>query len=369
MHGLRALGLKAGDDVAVVLPNSVDFYAVFFAAIQAGLYFTPINHHLVGPEIAYIVDDCEAKVLDRRRPLRRCVLGRREGDRRCRPTPVRGRRGRRLPPLRRPRRRPADHAARGPHRRGGDALHVGHHRPAEGRAAPAPPADPDEAGHLTGVPLHVFGIQPHDGNVHICGSPLYHTAVLHFAATSLHLGHTVVLMDKWTPESMLQLIEDHKVTHSHMVPTQFHRLLSLPEEVRASYDVSSLRHMIHAAAPCPPDVKRRMIEWWGDAIYEYYAATEGGGTLVTAEQWLAKPGTVGMPWPTSEISIFDDDGEDVPPGDVGTVYMRHGRRRSSSTSRTRTRPRPTAGPASSPSATSATSTTTATCSSATARPT
>ena len=109
-----------------------------------------------------------------------------------------------------------------------------------------------------------------------------------------------------------------------MVPTQFHRLLSLPEDVRASYDVSSLRHMIHAAAPCPPEIKRRMIEWWGNAIDEYYAATEGGGTLVTAEQWLAKPGTVGLPWPTSEIRIFDEAGEDVPTGDIGTVYMRMG---------------------------------------------
>jgi long-chain acyl-CoA synthetase len=118
--------------------------------------------------------------------------------------------------------------------------------------------------------------------VHICGSPLYHTAVLLFSSSSIHLGHPVVLMDKWTPESMLQLIQDHKVTHSHMVPTQFHRLLSLPEDVRASYDMSSLRHMIHAAAPCPPEIKRRMIEWWGNAIDEYYAATEGGGTLVTA---------------------------------------------------------------------------------------
>ena len=170
----------------------------------------------------------------------------------------------------------------------------------------------------------LFGIQPHDDNVHICGSPLYHTAVLLFSSSSIHMGHPVVLMDKWTPESMLQLIQDHKVTHSHMVPTQFHRLLSLPEEVRAGYDMSSLRHMIHAAAPCPPEIKRRMIEWWGNAIDEYYAATEGGGTLVTAEQWMAKPGTVGLPWPTSEIRIFDEAGEDVPTGDIGTVYMRMG---------------------------------------------
>ena len=146
-----------------------------------------------------------------------------------------------------------------------------------------------------------LSIQPQDDNVHIIGSPLYHTAVLRFGSASLHLGHTIVLMDKWTPEGMLQLIEEHKVTTSHMVPTQFHLPALLPEEVRnkCKYDMSSLRHMIHAAAPCPIDVKHKMIDWWGDAVDEYYAASEGGGTLVTAEEWLQKPGTVGKPWPIS----------------------------------------------------------------------
>jgi long-chain acyl-CoA synthetase len=128
-------------------------------------------------------------------------------------------------------------------------------------------------------------------------------------------------MDKWSPADMLRLIERHRVTVSHMVPTQFVRLLELPEEERARYDVSSLRHMVHAAAPCPPEIKRRMIEWWGDTIDEYYAATEGGGTLITAKQWLDKPGSVGLPWPGSEIRIYDDAGDQLPAGTVGTVYM------------------------------------------------
>ncbi|MBV9665006.1 MAG: AMP-binding protein, partial [Actinobacteria bacterium] len=181
---------------------------------------------------------------------------------------------------------------------------------------------PDVAAPFTGFLLNLFGIPPYEDNVHICGSPLYHTAVLAFAGSSLNVGHPVVLMDKWTPEGMLQLIERHKVTQSHMVPTQFHRLLALPDEVKDKYDVSSLRTMIHAAAPCPIDVKQRMLEWWGPVIYEYYAATEGGGTLVTPEQWLKKPGTVGTPWPNSEIRILDDDGKDVPTGSTGTVYMK-----------------------------------------------
>jgi long-chain acyl-CoA synthetase len=107
-----------------------------------------------------------------------------------------------------------------------------------------------------------------------------------------------------------------------MVPTQFHRLLSLPEEVRERYDVSSVRNMVHAAAPCPPDIKRRMLEWWGPSIWEYYAATEGGGTTVSPEQWLEKPGTVGKAWANSTVTIFDEDGNELPAGEIGTVYMR-----------------------------------------------
>jgi long-chain acyl-CoA synthetase len=132
-------------------------------------------------------------------------------------------------------------------------------------------------------------------------------------------------MDKWLPEDMLRLIEEQRVTTSLMVPTQFHRLLALPDDVRAKYDMSSLQHMIHAAAPCPIDVKHKMIAWWGNAVDEYYAASEGGGTLVTAEEWLQKPGTVGKPWPISEIAIFDDDGNRIEePGVIGTVYMSMG---------------------------------------------
>ena len=138
----------------------------------------------------------------------------------------------------------------------------------------------------------------------------------------MHLGHTLVVMDKWTPEGMLERIERYRVTNSHMVPTQFVRLLNVPDETRAKYDVSSLRHMVHAAAPCPPDVKRRMIEWWGPTIDEYYAASEGGGTIVFADEWLKKPGTVGQPWAISEVAIFDDDGNRIEePNKVGTVYM------------------------------------------------
>ena len=184
-----------------------------------------------------------------------------------------------------------------------------------------PGTEPEAGGRGFGGMLTMFGLQPFDDNVHIVGSPLYHTAVLVFAGSAIHSGHTVVVMDKWTPEQMLHLIDTYKVTNTHMVPTQFVRLLGLPEETRAKYDVSSLRHMVHAAAPCPPDVKRQMIEWWGPVIDEYYAASEGGGTLVYAKDWLEHPGTVGRAWPGAEIVILDDDDNELPANEIGTVYM------------------------------------------------
>jgi long-chain acyl-CoA synthetase len=145
--------------------------------------------------------------------------------------------------------------------------------------------------------------------------------VLVFSGSAIHIGHTLVIMDKWTPEQMLHLIDEYKVTNTHMVPTQFVRLLGVPEEERKKYDVSSLRSMVHAAAPCPPEVKRQMIEWWGPVIDEYYAASEGGGTIVFADEWLEHPGTVGRAWPISEVVILDDEGNELPRGEIGTVYM------------------------------------------------
>ena len=169
--------------------------------------------------------------------------------------------------------------------------------------------------------LFMFGLQPFDDNVHICGSPLYHTAVLVFAGGAIHAGHTVVLMDKWAPDDMLRLIDTHRVTNTHMVPTQFVRLLALPDDVKAKYDVSSLRHMVHAAAPCPPEVKRQMLEWWGPVIDEYYAASEGGGTIVFAERVAraARHRRQGV----GDLGDRDPRRrrQRAPAGEIGTVYM------------------------------------------------
>ncbi|HET7722742.1 MAG TPA: AMP-binding protein, partial [Acidimicrobiales bacterium] len=190
----------------------------------------------------------------------------------------------------------------------------------KGVRRPLPDADPNDAAAAGSMLSMLFDIVPGPG-AHLVAGPLYHAAPLAFGTGALHLGQTMVLVDRWTPEGTLRLIEEHGITTSHMVPTMFHRLLQLPEEERARHDTSSLRSVIHAAAPCPVEVKRKMIEWWGPVIYEYYAATEGGGAYVKPQDWLEHPGTVGQPFPGATLKIFDDDGNELGPGQVGTVYM------------------------------------------------
>ena len=321
VHGLRALGLGPGDCLATVLPNGAPMVELYLAAAQAGWYLTPINHHLTGGEVAYILADSGAKVFVGAEPF--APACRAAVDEIDFPAAARFAVGR-VPGFRaytelldgQPETAPAERIA-------GQVMNytsgtTGRPKGVRRRLAPF---DPDAVASLYGMFLAMFGIVPRADNVHLTGSPLYHTAVLLFTTSSLHFGHTVVLMDRWTPERCLECIAQYRVTTTHMVPTQFHRLLALPDAVKARFDVSSLRHVIHAAAPCPVDVKRRMLAWWGPVIYEYYAASEGGGTLVTPDEWLRHPGTVGRAWPGSEIRVLDDAGNACPPQQPGTVYM------------------------------------------------
>jgi len=322
VHGLRALGLQPGDSVAMLLPNRVEVFELYLAILQAGFYLVPINWHLVGPEIAYIVDDCEAKVFiaDARFADHACAAA----DEIDFPADRRFSVGGAIPGFHAYEELKAGQPTEDPPDRTTGAVMnytSGTTGRPKGVRRKLPGVPPEEVATGFAGMLFMFRLQPFDDNVHLCGSPLYHTAVLVFAGGAIHAGHTVVLMDKWTPEEMLRLIDKYRVTNTHMVPTQFVRLLALPDEVKAKYDMSSLRHMVHAAAPCPPDVKRQMIEWWGPVIDEYYAASEGGGTIVFADEWLEHPGTVGRAWPMSEIVILDDDNNELPPGQVGTVYM------------------------------------------------
>jgi long-chain acyl-CoA synthetase len=323
VHGLRELGLGYGDAIATVLPNGVTPFEIALAAGQAGFRVTPINWHLTGPEIAYIVEDCEAKALVVH--ARFGEEGRRAAEEIDFPAearfavggPIEGFRDFEELKAGQPTDLPDD-------RRTGGTMHYtsGTTGRPKGVKRALPQADPDTGAEMQSMFLMLFGIMPKDDNVHLVTSPNYHTAVTQFGTNSIHAGHTVVCMDKWDAEETLRLIERYRVTHTHMVPTQFHRMLALPEDVRAKYDVSSMRRMIHAAAPCPVDTKHKMIEWFGMSVYEYYAATEGGGTLATPEDWLVYPGTVGNAWPISTLRIVDDEGNEVPTGTPGTVYMK-----------------------------------------------
>jgi long-chain acyl-CoA synthetase len=323
-HGLRAAGLKHGDAVAIAMPNCAEFIAINLACAQSGWYLVPINWHLAAGEIAYILADSEAKAfIAHERVAEVCKAA---ADEAALPASQRFALGA-IPGF-----RPFAELTRGQptslpaERFAGAVMNYtsGTTGKPKGVRRPLAPLDPDTIATLFTGFLSMFGIKPEDGNVHIVGSPLYHTAVLVFGSASLNMGHPMVLMEKWTPEDCLRLIDKYRVTTTHMVPTQFHRMLALPPDVRAKYDCSSTRTMVHAAAPCPPDVKRRMLDWWGDSIYEYYAATEGGGTLVTPQEWRKHPGTVGKPWPGAEIKIFDDEANELPTGQQGTVYMRLG---------------------------------------------
>jgi long-chain acyl-CoA synthetase len=322
VRALRARGLGPGDSVALMCTNRPEFIEVLYAAQRSGLRLTPINWHLTGEEAAYIVDNCEAKVFVGATEL---------GDRIDQASAA------------------ASAAASGMVR-----LAVGGDRPgwesygeviaAEDGADIADPVLGTQMLYTSGTTgrpkgVHREGAPPsalamvnfcgydedwaHSVDAHLCTGPLYHAAPLAFSiALPFTYGVPVVVMEHWDPAETLRLIERHGITHTHMVPTMFHRLLALPDDVRRAADLSSLRFVIHGAAPCPVEVKRALIEWLGPIVVEYYAATEGLGTLVDSATWLAHPGTVGRPMAAGQVKVADDDGNPVPPGEIGLVFLR-----------------------------------------------
>ena len=321
-NALRAHGLTVGGTVAALRWNQPQFLELGLASGQIGTYFLPINWHLTAPEVAHILTDYEAGVL--------------LADERVGSVAIAA----------------ADAAAMGPESRLAvgditgfrsyesfiethsatrpDDLTAGETmlytsgttgRP-KGIRRPLSGAHPEAMiNAIAGLASEIFQVPPGEA-VQLVTGPMYHATPGALATIALHLGHTVVLMDKWEPEHTLELIERYQVSYMHMVPTMFQRMLALPEATRRRYDHSSLRSVVHGAAPCPPDVKRKMIEWWGPVINEYYGSSEGGGAYVKAEDWLKRPGTVGLPWPGSAIKIFDDAGNECPPNTAGTVYIK-----------------------------------------------
>ncbi|HEY3734799.1 MAG TPA: acyl-CoA synthetase [Streptosporangiaceae bacterium] len=323
-HGLRRLGFKPGDGIACLLPNGIPPLEVYLAALQSGWYFTPINWHFTAPEIAYIIRDCEAKAFFADERFAQTAAkaadeaGLMTGARFCYGsvpgfTPVTELRAGQ------PDSAPDDRTA-------GITMHYtsGTTGRPKGVRRQLASLSPEDAVELTSALLQFFGVPPGEPGVHLVTSPNYHTAVTQFGGMALHMGHGLVYMDKWDAEDTLAKVQRYRVTDTHMVPTQFKRMLSLPDEIRRRYDLSSMRWLIHAAAPCPVKIKQAMLDWWGPCVYEYYAATEGGGTIASPADWLAHPGTVGVPWPVSEILVTDDDGRECSRGVAGTVYMKMG---------------------------------------------
>jgi long-chain acyl-CoA synthetase len=318
-HLFRSWGLHEGDGIAVLIGNEPRFYEFYWAAMRSGLYFTPINTHLAPAEMAYIGHNCDARVLvvsaalrDAARQLagrlpkieRRIICdGMLEG---FEPYPHIAAD---MPST------PLDHETTGVamlYSSGTTGRPKGVRRPLPHiPAADGPPI-------LLGAAAR-FGYRPDDRYLNV--GPLYHAAPITFSTVNHRIGATVVLMPRFDAEDALRHIEHYRVTTSQWVPTHFVRLLQLPEVVRKRYDLSSHRMAIHAAAPCPIEIKRRIIAWWGTIVVEYYAGTEAGGTLVTAEEWLQRPGTVGKHWLNGKVWIMDENGQELPCGQAGLIYF------------------------------------------------
>jgi long-chain acyl-CoA synthetase len=334
--GLVSLGVGRGDTVALYLRNDLPFFEASYAAGLIGAYPTPVNWHYTEDEARYLFENSGARAIvihaDLLEPVRAVV-----------PDGV-----------------PVLVVATPPEVGGAYGI------PVERRAIPAGMVDwstwleefepfvgdgaaaPGTIIYTSGTTGRPKGVRRHpptaeqmaDGArilsrgfgflgfdpasiVTVVTGPMYHSAPNAYGLASGRLGGTVILQARFDPEELLQLIERERVTHLHMVPIMFNRLLKLPDAVKAKYDLSSLKFVVHAAAPCPAPTKRAMIEWWGPVINEYYGATETGLVVFCdSEQWLAHPGTVGKAIPESEVKVIDAEGNALPPREVGEVVAR-----------------------------------------------
>ncbi|HEU4619671.1 MAG TPA: AMP-binding protein [Gammaproteobacteria bacterium] len=319
-RALCAAGLEPEDAAAIVAPNCAEYLAVYFAAIDAGLRVVPVNWHLAEEELAFVLADSETKAVfvharlgaarlaSVRRAAARCEvavsIGAAHGF-----TPledfVAAAEPRPLAP------RPAGRVM--PYTSATTGRPKGVLLPTRNAAAAL---ERIVAWHTS------LGIEVEAGNVHLCASMLYHSAPLEGAVTALHMGHAVVLVHRFHPEDVLALIERHAVTTSFMVPAMFVRLVKLPARVRRRYSTGSLRFVVHGGAPCPIEIKKRMLEWWGPIVWESYGAAEAQGVIVSPSDWLEAPGTVGKPISGSGIKILDERGRELRPGEIGLVYLK-----------------------------------------------
>lgn len=312
---LMAAGLKPGDAVAIVSPNCAELLVAHLAGIAAGLYVVPVNWHLAEPEIAYILSNCGAKAVFAHARL---------GARRLAPLGAAG--ALRISFGDAPDFVPLERFSAGParvreQRRAGRVLAYTSATTGVPKAVRLP-LDGATRALAKFVAWHrSLGIEIESGHVHLVSSMLYHAAPLDGAVVALEMGHRVVLMDGWEPHALLATIEERGVTTAFMVPTMFVRLLKLPEHVRRRYSTATLKFVIHGGAPCPPDVKRRMLDWWGPIVWESYGASEVQGCIVSPAEWLERPGTVGRPIAGSQVKILDSERRELPPGEIGSVYL------------------------------------------------
>lgn len=317
---LRQNGLSHGDHIAILMENSADYLIACWAAQRSGLYFTPVNWHLSSAESAFIINDCGAKCLISSPFLLSKNLG--EVDAQTSKVALR--------------------LISGPAQGAYQSLHAIYQD-----ASLTALADESEGSSMfyssgtTGKPKGIkrplqslpWGTQPiqdkllgavygfNPSVVLLCPAPLYHAAPLTWCLGAQRLGATVVVMERFDELEALRQIETYRVTHGHFVPTMFVRMLNLPTGQRTGFDLSSLRYVVHAAAPCPLDIKKRMFEWLGPIIYEYYAGSEGNGfCAVNPQEWLAHPGTVGKPL-LGQVHILDDEGHELPVGEVGGIFF------------------------------------------------
>jgi acyl-CoA synthetase (AMP-forming)/AMP-acid ligase II len=317
---LYAAGLRPGGHIAVMLENHPRYFEVFWGALRAGLYITPINWHLKAEEAGYIIEDCGATAVVTSHALAEVasqlephlahasvrlmmdgtVSGYDSYEEAIAAHPA----------------EPLAHEIEGTYMFYSSGT-TGRPKGIKPRVQPQPFGS--GGGALITLIRHMYGFTA--DTVYLCPAPLYHAAPLGWSTTAQRLGATVVVMEKFDPVRCLELIERHRVTHAQFVPTHFVRMLKLPEAQRRSFDTSSLEMVVHAAAPCPVEVKRQMIEWWGPIVNEYYAGSEGNGfCALDSEQWLAHPGSVGTPM-LGAIHILDEDGNELPKGEAGQIWF------------------------------------------------
>jgi long-chain acyl-CoA synthetase len=330
--GLDRLGVGPGDSVCILMRNDIAFLEAAYGAMRLGAYAVPINWHFKPEEINYVLTDSGARVLighaDMLHALRDAVPA--GVTVLSAPTP---------PEILASYQIDRNHCAT-PDFATDLEFWLDRQRPYDGAVRPQPPNmiyTSGTTGHPKGVRRNaptpeqsiaaerlravIYGLKP--GVRALLPGPLYHSAPNSFGLRSGRLGGALVLMPRFDPEAFLRLVEAEKIDTIFMVPTMFVRLMKLPDAVRRKYDMSSLRHVVHAAAPCPAEVKRAMIEWWGPVIYEYYGSTEAGAiTFANSDDALNKPGTVGRVLDGVELRFLDEKGEALPQGDIGEIFSR-----------------------------------------------